>query len=42
MIQVSFPEQWEKANKIAPTVTPKVAAPKKVAKAKVAPKKAKK
>tara|TARA_R110002110_G_scaffold289705_2_gene504101 strand:+ start:663 stop:947 length:285 start_codon:yes stop_codon:yes gene_type:complete len=42
MIQVSFPEQWEKANKVAPTVTPKVAAPKKVAKAKVAPKKAKK
>ena len=44
MMQVTFPfpEQWEKANKVAPTVTPKVAAPKKVAKAKVAPKKAKK
>jgi len=43
MIQVNFPAQWEKANKItaAPVVKPKAAAPKK-AKAKVAPKKAKK
>ena len=42
MIQVNFPAQWEKANKVAPTpvVKPKAAAPKKVAKAKVAPKKA--
>jgi hypothetical protein len=44
MIQVNFPTQWEKANKIAPVpaVKPKAAAPKKAAKAKVAPKKAKK
>ena len=43
MIKANFPQQWEKANKIvpAPVVKPKAAAPKK-AKAKVAPKKAKK
>jgi len=44
MIRTNFPAQWEKANKIAPApaIKPKAAAPKKVAKAKVAPKKAKK
>ena len=39
MIKANFPQQWEKANKVA-TPAPKAAAPKKVAKAKVAPKKA--
>ena len=44
MMKVNFPEQWEKANKVksTPAVKPKATAPKKVAKAKVAPKKAKK
>ena len=44
MMQVNFPAQWEKANNVAPApvVKPKAAAPKKAAKAKVAPKKAKK
>ena len=37
MIQANFPEQWETANTVA-TPAPKAAAPKKVAKAKVAPK----
>ncbi len=40
MMKVNFPAEWEKATTVAPTPAPKVAAPK--AKAKTAPKKAKK
>ena len=46
MMQVNFPVQWEKANKVAPAPAPKVAAAsamkKAAVKAKIAPKQAKK